>query len=381
MLSKIYLKNFLSFKQETIIDVRATNYKMLSDTNVKDDVLKGLLFVGSNASGKTNAITSIHFLLKSLFSNENIDYNYYFCLFSNTDDMSLEYTFNVESNEIIYGFSFDVDGVTKEYLIYNKEKLFDRLGTNAHSLITDKTNYFDSDIDRKTLFLRNIYFNTKFTKYPILKKWFGSLNNSVYLNAVKRITNVFNSNNELLIRNYLEKNGVKKINDFFNYFGFDQQICYENEHHISKDSYAVVKEKEIFIKRENIDIWFPLVRESLGNQTLLNMLPAIIHSLENESIIIIDEFSSALHNELEELIVRFFMKNSNNSQIFFVSHSTNLLSTTLLRPDQIYSSTFEDENGTKLKRFSSEGPRESQNLERMYLNGVFDGIPRYKNKN
>lgn len=71
------------------------------------------------------------------------------------------------------------------------------------------------------------------------------------------------------------------------------------------------------------------------------------------------------------------MKNAGESQFIFVSHSTNLLSNSLLRPDQIYSVDF-DKGGSVVKRFSSEKPREAQNIEKMYLGGVFNGIPRYE---
>ena len=74
------------------------------------------------------------------------------------------------------------------------------------------------------------------------------------------------------------------------------------------------------------------------------------------------------------------MVNSDKSQLIFVSHSTNLLTNSLLRPDQIYSVDF-DSNGSSIKRFSSERPREAQNLEKMYLGGVFSGVPSYEYKN
>ena len=48
-----------------------------------------------------------------------------------------------------------------------------------------------------------------------------------------------------------------------------------------------------------------------------------------------------------------------------------------MRPDQIYSVDFESE-GSVIKRFSSEKPREAQNLEKMYLGGVFKGVPKYE---
>ena len=94
-------------------------------------------------------------------------------------------------------------------------------------------------------------------------------------------------------------------------------------------------------------------------------------------MLILDEFSSGFHNELEECLIKYFFHFSKNSQMFFVSHSTNILNNTILRPDQIYSVTFSSKNGSVLKRFSEEMPRESQNTEKMYLNGVFNGMPRY----
>ena len=52
VLTKIIIKNFKSFKNETIIDFTKTNYTFLSDTNAADNgVLKGAMFVGANASG------------------------------------------------------------------------------------------------------------------------------------------------------------------------------------------------------------------------------------------------------------------------------------------------------------------------------------------
>ena len=62
--------------------------------------------------------------------------------------------------------------------------------------------------------------------------------------------------------------------------------------------------------------------------------------------------------------------------MMIVSHSTNLLSSSLFRPDQLYAVNFDSE-GSNLVRFSSEQPRTSQNYEKMYLGGVFSGLPRY----
>lgn len=98
-------------------------------------------------------------------------------------------------------------------------------------------------------------------------------------------------------------------------------------------------------------------------------------------MLLIDEFSSGFHNELESLLVRYFMEKSSNAQMLFVSHSTNLLSNSILRPDQEYAVDFQGETGSSIRRFSSEQPRSAQNIEKMYVSGVFGGLPNYKEAN
>ena len=65
MLSKMYLTNFLSFKQRTEFDFTASKYSILKKTNVStNDILKGALFIGPNASGKTNALKGLSLIVK-----------------------------------------------------------------------------------------------------------------------------------------------------------------------------------------------------------------------------------------------------------------------------------------------------------------------------
>ena len=59
-----------------------------------------------------------------------------------------------------------------------------------------------------------------------------------------------------------------------------------------------------------------------------------------------------------------------------MTHETNLLKTNIIRPDQIFIIDY-DETGSKIAKASDASPRESQNLEKMYLAGVFGGIPLY----
>lgn len=180
------------------------------------------------------------------------------------------------------------------------------------------------------------------------------------------------------IKEYLENEGADEINHFFKQFNFNQRIEYSNASSGNITRIESIEEKDIFFKREGVGEPIPFPWESLGNQKLLRLLPSFFYVVRNGGMLVVDEFSSGLHNFLEELLIKYFMKNSKNSQLFIVSHSTNLLSNSLLRPDQIYAVDFNGIEGSALKRFSTEQPRLAQNLEKMYTGGVFGGIPDYR---
>lgn len=376
MLKKIRLANFRSFKEYTEIDFSKTNYKILFDTNIYKDTLKGGIFVGANASGKTSVIKSIEKLLHLLFGEDQVNAVSDFCLFSDTTNMVLDYEFEIENSNINYRVEYDFNTrFLIEKLILDGDIIVNRLGETAESKITDNTKFVD--LDKESLLLRDIYFNTKFRGNGKLKKWFEYLLNSVYIDAYQGSVYSPKGKN-LLLLNYLEENGVEDINKFFAKSNFEQSIEYDNTSSGNMVSFNRADEKDIFFKRKGIGEPIPYLLESLGNKKLLNLLPAFFHATNNNGMLIIDEFSSGFHNSLEELLVKYFMKNTKKSQLFLVSHSTNLLSNSILRPDQIFVCEFND-TGSKIKRASEEKPREAQNLEKMYLSGVFGGVPKLKN--
>lgn len=376
MLKRIQIENFKSFKNETIIDFNSTNYKILRNTNVNEEgILKGGIFVGGNATGKTNIILSLKLLLDLLFREKVIDIGIYRCLFSENKTISLCYEFLIEKKSINYKIQYDVlEKALTENLYIDNENVLNRIGKSASSKISE--NRIFEDLDNKTLLLRTIYFNTKFSNYPVLKKWFDYLSNSIYIDASLRGMYEMVAGYSSL-KEYFDENGEDEINNFFDKCNFNQRIEYVKKSVGNIISIEVNENKGIFFKRNNINEPIPYELESLGNRNLLNMLPSFFKLTKNNGMLIIDEFSSAFHNDLESLLIRYFMKNSKDSQIFLVSHSTNLLSNSIFRPDQEYSVEFNNSQGSILNRFSNDRPREAQNIEKMYNSGCFGGIPNY----
>ena len=386
MLTKITLDNFKSFKNKTTVDLTKTNYIILPQNVADNGVLKGCIFVGANASGKSTIILGVKLLLDFLFSERNLNSGIFLCMFGDSPRYSLSYEFLIEGKTVKYSFEVDASkNMIFEKLWLDDALMLERMGLSAKSYIAESNgvNYDETDVGKDTLFLRTLYFNTKFASNSVLNEWMDYLKNSIYINMfAKRIISY--GKVDVSVSRYLDKTGCESINRFFDEYNFEQNIEYNHSSMGGNVRFVVGEdssEKDIFFKRKGIEVPIPFAGESLGNQNLLRILPAFLNVIQNGGMLLIDEFSSGFHNELESLMVRYFMEKSDRAQMLFVSHSTNLLSNSILRPDQEYSVDFQAENGSSVRRFSSEQPRSAQNIEKMYVSGVFGGLPEYREVN
>ncbi len=379
MLTSITLKDYTTFINETTFDFTATNYKILEETNVGSNrVLKGALFVGENASGKTQVLNAIVLLLDMLLENAEQNFIFRKSLYTEGTKYSLGYTFNIDGNEIRYYVEFEANLINAEKLYVNNELKIERLKNSAKIFFGEEKD--NNEINHALSLVKLEYYNTRFNNDVILNKWFDFLKNSIYINCLHGVIKSYNpvKVSEQMITKYAEINDATELNDFISRIGYNSEIIFEKGVSNKDNTMVINSDKEtICIKKKGTNIAMPLPLESTGNQAFINAILPIKFSTTNDCMIIVDEFSSGLHNELEEALVRYFYNNSNNSQMFFTSHSTNLIDTSIIRPDQVYSFKFDAKKGTLIKRFSDENPRESQNMEKMYLNGVFDGMPKY----
>lgn len=381
MLTGITLKDYTTFIKETTFDFKATNSKILNETNVGDNrVLKGALFVGENASGKTQILQAIVLLFDLLLDNTEQNFIVKKSMYTKGTKFSLVYTFNVDGKDIKYSVEFDGNEINSEKLFVNNELKLERLKKNGKTYFGEEKD--NDNINPSLSLLKLEYYNTRFNNDIVLNKWFDFLKNSLYINCLfgRRTIKSYNPVKlpEQIIEKYAESNDATKLNKLIEKLGYNSEVVFNKQFSNTDKTIVINSTKEtIGLKKKGTNFVMPLPLESTGNKSFMNMILPINYVTKNNSIIIVDEFSSGLHNELEEALIKYFFNNSGNSQIFFTSHSTNLLDTSILRPDQIYSFKFDAKEGTLIKRFSDENPRESQNIEKMYLNGVFDGMPKY----
>lgn len=375
MLTKMYLTNFLSFLSRTEFDFTASKYTILGQTNVFDNtILKGGLFVGPNASGKSNALKGIAFLI-NMIKGDGESFEQCRCRFSKQPFVILEYEFIFSSKKVVYKIERNVKtrNISEEITI-DDILVLKRDGNKGELRIGDSLST-DDNLDNETLFLRTASFNTgRFPQEPILRELMNFLQNSYYIDGYNRGASWGRS-----ITKYAEEHGVKKINKYLQDFNYDFFLEYGSESTGEGATISVgSNEKIVFFKRKSFPFPSVFYDESQGNQVFADMLPNLISVLENPGMLIFDEFGNSLHNKLAEKIVKFFMKNANKSQLFITSHDTNLISNSVFRPDQINLITFNDAKGSKVTRISKFKPREAQNLEKMYLGGMFEGLPLYE---
>ena len=379
MLTNIILNNYTTFINETKFDFKATNiYHSLEDTNVAHNVLKGALFVGENASGKTQTLKSIVFLLDILLGNSDTNFLEKKSLYTSGKNYNLTYTFLVDEKNIEYNIELEENTIKSEKLFLDQKLLIERLHESGKIHITEERKV---EINNTISLLKQEYYKTKFDNEPTLIKWFTYLRNSIYINCLDGTTKIYNTSNldEQILDKYLETKGVKDLNKLLNDINYNSEMVYDNILK-QKNNKIESNKKMLGLKKKGTDVTIPIYLESKGNKNLLNIITPLSYALKNNCILIIDEFSSGLNNRLEEAVLKYFFNHSKESQIFIVSHSTSLIDNYIFRPDQIFTFKFDPNKGTIINRVSDESPRISQDLEKMYLNGVFDGRPTYNTK-
>lgn len=374
MLKKMTLTNFLSFKEETVFDFTTSKYGILNTTNVSSShVLKGGLFIGPNASGKSNALRGIEFLLK-MMKGEREDPIVYWCIFGNIGTFYAKYEFEIKGATVCYQISYFSGRKNRmeELLTVDGKNVLTRDGTKG-ALTLGETTIESDQLDLWTPYLRTASFNTgKFPQEPVLHELMEFIMNSHYIGLDR-----FDDRQKLSINQYAEEHGVEALNRYLQDFHYDFAVEYGSKSEGCGGKMDFGDKKSLFYKRKSFPIPVPELLESQGNRVFISLLPHLIDVIEKPGMLVIDEFGNSMHNALAEKIVRFFMERADNSQLFVTSHCTNLISNSVFRPDQINLVTFHGGDGSRVKRLSAFKPREAQNLEKMYLSGMFEGLPDY----
>lgn len=121
-----------------------------------------------------------------------------------------------------------------------------------------------------------------------------------------------------------------------------------------------------------------LEHESAGTKALLQLLGPVFDKLRNGGILIVDELNIALHPLVTKELISLFSHpktNPGQAQLIFSTHDTSMLTTGLLRRDQIWFAEKGDTGSTSLYSLSSIKSLRGDNFEKGYMEGRFGAIP------
>lgn len=422
MLLNFTVENFRSFYERKTLTLEAESLKELDDNVISNnsyELVKTAGIYGANSSGKSNLIYALgcmrYIILSSVKLNDNEDLEYDpFLLFKTDDSISkatpttFEIQFLISEYCYRYGFRYSSDRILDEWLFCkttprSKENyLFIRteegIGVNEH--LFEEGIGLENKLNDNRLFLslcqqlggsisKKIYF--WFTdKLNIV----SGLNNSGYNDFSKKFFHKHMDNSEKALAFFEKiKLGFNRIKTS------EKNIQLTDSSNVSdelKSVWGKLKgKKRIEVKAEHnvYDIGGNVVgkkmfdfddRESDGTRKLFDMSGPIFTTLFDGSVLVIDELDAKMHPLISQQIVKLFndkSTNPNDAQLIFSTHDTHLLSSRMLRRDQIWFTEKNNKEQTDLYRLmdlilpDGTKPRNDSNYEKNYIAGRYGAIP------
>jgi len=183
----------------------------------------------------------------------------------------------------------------------------------------------------------------------------------------------------------LNDKDIQKLSLFSNLHKYEKDyILYFEKQSTSKLFFMVTGQAKAYkLDKNNNEInqvVFDLNKEeSKGTRKFFKISAAILNTLRDGKILIIDELDASLHPMLTRHLIKLFHNdkvNTKNAQLIFATHDTNLLTKTMFRRDQIWL-TEKDKFGVtdiySLAQFKN--VRKNEDFEKQYIYGKYGAIP------
>ncbi|MDA0902332.1 MAG: ATP-binding protein, partial [Proteobacteria bacterium] len=428
--------NFLSFNKEgeflnTAINQVSGSLKhhVFREKESHIPILKGTAIYGANASGKTNFLDAINFSKNFILNNGRAEYSILAGnqnKFSNSQTSKFEYEFKISNKIFNYGFVINHLEVLEEWLFElplgkhssaEEKPIFIREKNNKFSqdseiikIVSQEkddnfVNYSKKALENSELFLHRLEDdNIKYAKeifdwfrkinvispshnispevlfdnddlQQFMKDLFCKLDNNIddvefkgtLIQEFKEIRNLPLTWAEKIFNDLKgkkeEKSGILITSPNINFILLAKR----------KDK---IYQQELLIKRNNKN--FTLDQESRGVKRLCTLIPILFELVKNNKIYLIDEIESSLHPILAKLLIEIFFdeSKSNESQLIFTTHDSNLMDLDLLRKDEIWFVQKDKDLHTNIYSLAEFKMRaDYKNIKEGYLQGRFGAIP------
>jgi hypothetical protein len=416
MLLDFTVGNYRSFYEKKTFSMHAQKLSEGAKENVFStksyDILKTLAVYGANSSGKSNLVKALQTMKLCVLTsvklnpNEVLLYEPFLLLKDNTTPTLFEVSFLQDDYCYRYGFSYTQTKIVDEWLfrkttVRSKEQtLFIRTkeGIAFEDKMFPEGTGLESKVNDNRLFL------------SLCAQLGGEISNKVIswfesdFNAVSGLNNQeYRGFSKSLF--HQKKEASREAMNLFKKLklGFGEISTHEEEITIPNDApkelmallTKVAGQKKIEIESvHNLynkkgascgSVRFPFdEKESSGTRKLFDMSGPIFDTLEKGAVLVIDELDAKMHPLISQEIIRLFNnkeKNPKNAQLIFTTHDTHLLSTKMLRRDQIWFTEKNDAEQTDLYSLTDivlpdgSKPRNDANYEKNYIAGRYGAIP------
>ncbi len=407
----IHRKCTISLLGQGISDTPETNFTLL---NKKLKVLKTAALYGANSSGKSNIIRAfssmIEHIMESVKLNDNDELEFDPFRFSSVQDEPtfFEVVFTYKNKTYRYGFEFNNESIHGEWLfsatIGNKTEKALFIRTKEGIGVNETT--FSEGMSKEEHTNHNRLF------LSLCAQLGGKLSKSIIaqLSQMNTISGIYGQGysgySKLMLHQHLT--GYNEAITFFRKMklGFD---CIETtEQEFDKDALPPEMPDELKEQiaqelkgKKSIDLYsrhkiynrhgratgtinLDIDEESDGTKKLIQLSGPIFDTLAEGKVLLIDELDAKMHPLISQYIVTLFndpTTNPNNAQLIFSTHDTHLLSSKLLRRDQIWFTEKDATEQTDLYNMmdialpDGSKPRSDSNYERNYIAGRYGAIP------
>jgi len=420
MIEEFSFGNMCSFKDIQTLNMSAakikSNNSLLDEQNVipiKDNLslLKSKAIYGANASGKSNVIRglvtfmriiknsvkderSLEFIDAFELSTETMDQPTFFQMILRIGNVRYRYGFEADDSSIKSEWLFSTPNIREQNLFIREnnkileinQKHFEE-GFKLLSLMDDFKDSDDGEIFRKnSLFLSSL---ASFGFGKLSKKIIKAINSisvisglghqGMYAMAGDSLENI---DQKKFVLNFL-KNADIGIQDLETIDLSSQEFPDHIDEGLAKDlrnrkfilSHRTRYNKQL--KKDGNASFSFLSQESEGTRKMFELSPFIYQSLKEGTTLIIDEFDSRFHPLLTKKIVELYNSNQNSkAQLIFTTHDTNLLSSEILRRDQIDFVEKDKYGASHLYTLVEiKGIRNNASFEKDYIQGKYGAIP------
>lgn len=416
MIEEFSFGNFWSFKDIQTLNMTAAKIKSknskLDNINVfpvnKDiSLLKAKAIYGANASGKSNVIKAlvsfIRIIKDSVKEEKALGLIDSFQLSTKTENMPtfFQLIFRIGKTRYRYGFEADDKSIKSEWLFSTPNKREQPLFMREDKLIVEiNQTHFEEGVMYQKLFENSkdpIFTDTSLFLTHLSSTGFGKLSKLIIktISSISIISGLGHRGMYGIAGDSLSDSVKKKfILDFLKKadIGIDDldtvEITNENlpdnlEDEVKED---LKKEKIVVSSRTKYNVELKSegksnfsfgMQESEGTKKMFELSPFIYRSLKEGTPLLIDEFDSRFHPLLTKKIVELYNSIGNkNAQLIFTTHDTNLLSSDLLRRDQIDFVEKDKYGASHLYTLVEiKGVRNDASFEKDYIQGKYGAIP------